>query len=329
MDNFTHSLTGWALGQTGLKSKSRKGLAALVLGANLPDIDVFFGGVDWAPLAVHRGFTHGLVGGVLVLPPLLAVLLWLFDRWQVRIGEQFASGLPMRFGWLLALCYIGTATHPLLDLQNTYAIQLFSPFSDSWFHTDGLFIIDVWVWSLLAVGIALSRSSERAGGAWRRPAQAALLAVVAYIGVNLGISQLGKRALATELVAAPPDVVFAGHVPVQFWKREMIWRRDGMIGRADYDPIAGLSRPRAADPDGMDQPLAQQARRANRDILDFMRWSILPTARIERERCRARVRIGDARFGSPRLSARFVQTVELPLGGPGCPDLAKSRRTVG
>ncbi len=57
-----HSLTGWALGQAGLKTKSRKGLAALVLGANMPDIDVFFGWVPWAPLATHRGFTHG-VGG--------------------------------------------------------------------------------------------------------------------------------------------------------------------------------------------------------------------------------------------------------------------------
>ena len=72
MDNLTHSLAGWALGQTGLKPQTRKGLAALILGANMPDIDVFFGWVPWAPLATHRGFTHGLVGGVLLMPPLLA-----------------------------------------------------------------------------------------------------------------------------------------------------------------------------------------------------------------------------------------------------------------
>ena len=55
MDNFTHSLVGWALGQAGLKTKTRKGLAALILGANMPDIDVFFQWVSWAPLAMHRG----------------------------------------------------------------------------------------------------------------------------------------------------------------------------------------------------------------------------------------------------------------------------------
>ena len=89
MDNITHSLTGWALGQAGLKTHTRKGLAVLILGANMPDIDVFFGWVGWEPLAMHRGFTHGLVGGVLVMPPLLAGLLWLLDRWQVGRGASF------------------------------------------------------------------------------------------------------------------------------------------------------------------------------------------------------------------------------------------------
>jgi len=99
MDNFTHSLVGWALGQSGLKTKSRKGLAALILGANMPDIDVFFQWVSWAPLAMHRGFTHGL-GGMIVLPPFLAGLLWLLDRWQLKRGAAFKRGWRcMSAGW--------------------------------------------------------------------------------------------------------------------------------------------------------------------------------------------------------------------------------------
>jgi inner membrane protein len=47
----------------------------------MADIDVFFGNAPWDPLAIHRGFTHGLVGGVLVMPPILAGLLWLLDWW--------------------------------------------------------------------------------------------------------------------------------------------------------------------------------------------------------------------------------------------------------
>ena len=91
-------MAGWALGQAGLKTKTRKGLAALILAANMPDIDVFFGNAPWDPLAIHRGFTHGLVGGVLVMPPVLAGLLLLLDKWQVGRGTEFKSGLAMRFG---------------------------------------------------------------------------------------------------------------------------------------------------------------------------------------------------------------------------------------
>ena len=103
MDNLTHSLAGWALGQAGLKTQTRKGLAALILAANMPDIDVFLGWVPWEPLAMHRGFTHGLAGGIVVMPPMLAALLWLLACWQVRRGKSFKSGLPMRWPWLVAL----------------------------------------------------------------------------------------------------------------------------------------------------------------------------------------------------------------------------------
>ena len=83
MDNLTHSLAGWALGQAGLKTRTRKGLAALILGANMPDIDIFFGrrrGIRWRSTAA---LPTALVGGLIVMPPLLAGLLWLLDRWQV------------------------------------------------------------------------------------------------------------------------------------------------------------------------------------------------------------------------------------------------------
>src|SRR4030095_7585224 len=114
-------MAGWALGQAGRKTKSRKGLAALILAANMPDIDVFFGNAPWDPLAIHRGFTHGIVGGGLVMSPILAALLLLRDRWQLGRGTKFKSGLPMRFGWLILVCYLGALTHPMLDVLTTYS----------------------------------------------------------------------------------------------------------------------------------------------------------------------------------------------------------------
>ena len=97
------------------------------------------------------------------LPPILAGLLWLLDRWQLSRGSEFKSGLPMRFGWLVALAYLGTLTHPFLDLLTTYSVQLFSPLSSAWYHSDALFIIDIWVWLLLAIAIGISKRREQQG----------------------------------------------------------------------------------------------------------------------------------------------------------------------
>ena len=325
MDNFTHSLVGWALGQTGLKTKSRKGLAALVLGANLPDIDVFFGWVPWLPLATHRGFTHGLLGGVILMPPMLAGLLWLLDRWQVRRGATFDSGLAMHVPWLFALCYIGAITHPLLDLQTSYAIQLLSPFSTRWFHTETLFIIDVWIWTGLAFAIWLSRRREKKDSDWRRPARVALIMLCLYLGLNGAISLMARKTLHDSIPDLRADVLIAGEQPVLFWKRDLVWRRDGMIGQASYDPLKGLFSAQdrlvvlpTMTPDNMGDPLARRAMTANPQVVTFMRWSIMPLAQVRHEQCRAIVTFGDARFGVPTGRSRLTQSVTLPLDRPGC-----------
>jgi inner membrane protein len=322
MDNFTHSLAGWALGQTGLKNKSRKGLAALILGANMPDIDVFFGWVPWVPLATHRGFTHGLLGGVVLMPPMLAALLWMLDRGQVKRGETFKSGLPMHVPWLIALCYLGAITHPLLDLQTTYAIQLLSPFSDFWYHAETLFIIDVWVWTALAFVVWLSRGRQKRGGDWRKPAIAGLVAVCAYIGLNGIISLQARHLLLSGLQGPAPDVLVANEQPVLFWKRELVWRQERRVGRALYDPLASWGRLGTVTPlvpDNMSDPLARKAKWANRQVIRFMQWSIMPIARVERGRCSATVSFGDARYTPMPGTGPMAQTVILPLKGPGCP----------
>lgn len=322
MDNLTHSLVGWTLGQTGLKRKTRKGLAALILGANMPDIDVFFGWVPWVPLATHRGFTHGLVGGVVLMPPLLAALLWLLDRWQVRRGTGFLSGLELRFGWLLALSYIGTLTHPLLDWQTAYAIQLFSPLDSRWYHTDGLFIIDIWI--LLGLGTALwlsIRRESRERGDWRRPPIVALAVLLAYIAANAGLSALARRAIAADAPYAHPEVAVASPPPALFWRRELVWREQGRIAHGTYDPLrslTGLESYTEPMPDGMSDPLARRALRATPEIVEFMRWSILPTAQVEREKCSAVVSYNDARFADGLARGRFWISTVVPLDGPGC-----------
>jgi inner membrane protein len=66
MDNVCHTLVGAALTECGLRKKTRYA-TALVLGANLPDIDVLalFGHNG---LGFRRGITHGI----------LALIVWPF-----------------------------------------------------------------------------------------------------------------------------------------------------------------------------------------------------------------------------------------------------------
>ena len=317
MDNFTHSLAGWALGQAGLKTKSRKGLAALILGANMPDIDVFFQWSSWAPLAMHRGFTHGL-GGMIVLPPFLAGLLWLLDRWQLKRGKTFKSGLPMHFGWLVALAYIGTFTHPLLDLQTTYSVQLLSPLTNAWYHADSLFIIDVWIWTLLAGSIAWSRWRERRGREWHRPVQGAIAVALTYIAFNIGLSQTATETVQRRIPTA--TAIFASPPPVWFWRRSMSWREGRSVGRAEFEPFGRrLSAIQPLQTDRMDDLLVRAAIARDRSMRQFLGWSILPVAEVVRDRCQAKVTIGDARYVE-LLShrSRLARETILALPGPGC-----------
>ncbi len=318
MDNLTHSLAGWALGQAGLKTQTRKGLAALILGANMPDIDVFFGNAPWDPLAIHRGFTHSLVGGTVVMPPVLASLLWLLDRWQVSRGSVFRSGLPMRFGWLLLLCYLGALTHPLLDLLTTYSVQLFSPFSSAWYHADGLFIIDFWLWLVLALAIGVSKRREQTGREWRRLPQVAIGIVLAYIALNLLITNRAYAAVRQWSGDRPAQAVFASPPPVAFWRRDLVWRDGDCYRRSRYDPFdGGFQAVAGCSPTNMTDPLVRAAIRRDPALRKFLKWSILPQAEVVPARCGARVAIGDARYGEGRRSRLARETV-VPTGGPGC-----------
>jgi len=305
-------MAGWVLGQAGLKTKSRKGLAALILGANMPDIDVFFGNAPWDPLAIHRGFTHGLAGGVLVMPPILFGLLWLLDRWQAGRGTVFRSGLPMRPGWLLACCYLGALTHPLLDLQTTYSVQLLSPFSDRWFHSDSLFIIDVWLWSLLGLSIAWSRMREKQGRPWQRIPQAAIAVTLAYIAINLGISQRAEAHVRQWAGSRPVDALFASPPPVRSWRRDLVWREDGCYRRARYDPLIGFGSISECEATSMDDPVVREAIRRDPGLRKFLKWSVLPQASVRREGCLAHVSIGDARYGQ-RRSSRLARESTIRL----------------
>jgi inner membrane protein len=314
MDNLTHSLAGAALAQAGLKTRTGLGLPALVIGANLPDVDAacFF----WLEGTEHLGFRRGITHGPpawFVLPLVLAAILWGFDRWQERRGKRPQDRLKVDFKWLYALAFVGCLSHPALDWLNVYGIRLLEPFSSRWFYGDTLFIIDVWLIAVLGSGVWWSAKAERRAGAWKRPAWIAIGIALAYIGANFAITQ-GYEAREGD-VAVPGRVVIASPPPLWSWKREII---AGQAGRyiivdpamEDQDHAANTQHDDARFIDRVGEcelAPAYAARGGNSQLDAFLFWSRTPFAQRAQD---GSMILYDARFYDPRARGRF--SVALP-----------------
>ncbi len=194
MDPLTHTLAGAALADTGLARRTTLATAALVLAANMPDVDAvaYLAGAD-ASLDLRRGWTHGVLAFVL-MPILLAGTLVSLDRWWQRRRRPAPPGEAAppsaSFARLLPLAYLGLASHPVLDWLNTYGIRLLMPFDERWFYGDTLFIIDPWLWLGLGAAVFLNHSSGRR----QLLAWGALAAVTTAIVVAGSAGSPGARA---------------------------------------------------------------------------------------------------------------------------------------
>lgn len=294
MDNLTHSLVGAVLGQAGLKRTTGLAMPALIIGANLPDVDAacFFWLEGTEHLAFRRGITHGPPALVL-LPLVLAGLLWGFDRWQEKRGTRPEARLAVRFGWLYAMAFIGCLSHPFFDWLNVYGIRLLEPFSSQWFYGDTLFIIDPWLWALLIAAVWVSRRREKAGADWARAGQVGIAAVLAYVGVN-GFTSWNSANFHSHGIAGKVTIAS----PLPLWgplRRELITGGDGLY--AIETTIVSECR----------LPDLTAARRTNSQLDAFLFWSRAPFAVRAAD---GSVILYDARFYDPRARDRF--SVALP-----------------
>ena len=191
MDNLTHTMTGVVLSRAGLYRVAPRATLTLVLAANAPDIDTLTwwgGSLDY--LRYHRGYTHALAGLPLVAA-LVSIVVWLLGR---RSGDKF------RWGRTYLVALLGVVSHSLMDFTNVYGIRPWLPFAPSWYSWDISFIVDVWLWVVLAVclaGPALGRLISGEIGA--RPGKGTAAAIVAllFIAGWWGLRDLNHgRALA-------------------------------------------------------------------------------------------------------------------------------------
>lgn len=215
MDNITHSLAGLLFAGAATQWRTRAlradpdegsfaTVAAItgVIGANLPDIDVFWGAAlqragvydSLLTLLHHRGFTHTVLAA-LVFMPLLYMLASAFRAWQLR--DTITSSRERRADRtaLLALCIIAVASHVTLDFTNDYGVHPFSPFVNTWVYGDTVFIIEPWLW-IVAIPMVVRVSERRAvrGALW--------LVLLAGLALCWVAPQVAREAAAVATVGA-------------------------------------------------------------------------------------------------------------------------------
>ena len=304
MDNLCHTLVGVAVAQAGLKRKTALATVTSAVAANLPDLDVLVFLTDAPPVAFRRGITHGVPAQVL-LPIAFAVAMW-------AIGRRRAprTGPPAHFGWLLVISYVGVLAHVFMDLLNTYGVRLLSPISQRWFYGDAVFIVDIWLWLILAAGIFLSRGHRP-----KSRAAIALLCAALYIGGMISSAHMARRIVYDEWVARSgqaPRALMVGPRPLSLTRKSIIVNTGhGYVeGRFRWLPLT-VEFDATPTPENDTTPGVAQARN-DPDVQGFLVWSRFPfwTTRDVSEGIEVQLR--DMRFKEGPGRGSFTATVVVP-----------------
>ncbi len=303
MDPICHTLVGAALAESGLKRRTSLGTATLLIGANLPDVDLvsLLWGTETA-VWFRRGITHG-IPAMIILPLALTGLLMAWNRFASRRsgeGGEGGGGPQFRAGGVLSLAFIAVATHPVLDLLNVYGMRWLFPLSERWHYGDTLFIIDPWVWAILAAGIFLARRGRgRTAVESARPAQLAFAVFAIYVAVMAGSNWAGRRFVtrvfarrnitATRMMVAP--------VAVNPFRRWVVVESEN---RYYFGTLHWLPSPRFEPLDLTYEkfpstPVASAATRGPKPRR-FLSWARFPYDQVEETRDEYIVKIGDARY---------------------------------
>jgi inner membrane protein len=352
MDPIAHTLVGAVLAKTGLEKRSLYAATALIVGANLPDVDgvTYFVSGDLG-LFFRRGWTHGLPAMV-IWPFLLAGALTLLGRGRAR------------FAALLPLSLLAVATHPALDWLNTYGMRWLMPLDGRWFYGDAVFIVDPWIWlglggalflvtskgsvrllvwivgavlpvylvlatvpGLLSakmlfvaglLGLAAARAFElprtEAGGL--RLNQGALALVAGYVIAMISLSGYARSWTLRKLRAEGHDVreIMVGPTPITPFARDVVFATPSSYrhGALALGLPSELTVSSEEIPRNDDSPLAARALQ-DPEVRGFAVWARFPWASIEEEPDGFRVTLRDARYARlPRSEGFGTAVVYLP-----------------
>ena len=131
-------------------------LLTAIIGGNSPDLDLLVSyrgrlGGQLAYLLQHRGYTHTVVGCVILAAVLYAgVETWM--RWRhfepSRTDRAILAGVAL----------FGTGLHLAMDALNSYGVHPFWPLRNEWIYGDSVYIVEPLYWAAAAPLLFVVRS---------------------------------------------------------------------------------------------------------------------------------------------------------------------------
>ena len=306
MDNICHTLVGAAIGEAGLRRRTRLAGPILMVAANLPDVDVLVFATATPAVAFRRGWTHGVLAQVL-LPIVFTACVVAFDHWRRRRRAEEARQ-PLNLPWVLALSYIGMLSHGFLDYLNNYGVRLLAPYDWRWFYGDAVFIVDFALWVSLGTGVWLARRQARAG-----PARAALIFATCYIGLMLFAARTSRELVLEAwrtLSRERPRAVMVGPVPILPTVRTVIVDSGDEYTTGTFSwASTRVAFQSETVPKNDRAPEVARAREAPA-VRGFLVWSRFPYWRVEPHPDGALVTVRDMRFGDRFSASAIVRKAE-------------------
>ncbi|HEX9148636.1 MAG TPA: metal-dependent hydrolase [Thermoanaerobaculia bacterium] len=141
MDTVSHGIAG-AVFSRALTDRpaARAALLLGLVGAMLPDVDMFFLNTRMAYLHGHRGWTH-----TFFLLPVFAIALGVLAKLIYRYARH------ARLSILVLFAAVGIATHIVFDWITSFGIMFLIPFTRRRFALDWVFILDPYFTGIVSV----------------------------------------------------------------------------------------------------------------------------------------------------------------------------------
>ena len=143
MDTVSHGVAGSIFSRTLTdRPTARAALLLGLVGAMLPDADMFFLNTRMEYLRGHRGWSH-----TLLLLPVFALALALLAKLLYRYARH------ARLSTLFLFATVAIATHLVFDWITSFGIMFLIPFSRHRFALDWVFILDPYFTGIVSVSL--------------------------------------------------------------------------------------------------------------------------------------------------------------------------------